>query len=78
MLTLGAGTVYEGLKSGGQVISTFGVVAPLVGLVVAFGSAVVAIRWMVTYLEHHSLAIFGWYRMGIATLTAGLVLTSVI
>ena len=78
LLTLGAGTVYEALKSGGEVIHTFGVVAPLVGMVVAFVSAVVAIRWMVTYLEHHSLAIFGWYRIGIAALTAGLVLTSVI
>ena len=78
LLTLGAGTIYEGLKNGGEVISTFGVLAPLVGLVVAFVSAVVAIRWMVTYLEHHSLAIFGWYRIGIAAVTAGLVLTSVI
>jgi len=38
-------------------------VAPAVGMVVAFLAAVVAIRWMVTYLERHSLAIFGWYRI---------------
>jgi undecaprenyl-diphosphatase len=78
LITLGAATVYEGLKSGGEVVSTFGLAAPLVGLAVAFVSAVVAVRWMVTYLERHSLAIFGWYRIGIAGLTAALVLTNVI
>ncbi len=78
LVTLGAATVYEGLKSGGEVVSTFGVVPPLVGMVVAFLAAVVAIRWMVSYLQHHSLSIFGWYRIGIAALTAGLVLTSLI
>jgi len=78
LVTLGAATAYEGLKSGGEVVSTFGVVAPLVGMVVAFLSAVVAIRWMVTYLQRHSLAIFGWYRIGIAALTAVLVVTTII
>ena len=78
LVTLGAATAYEGLKSGGEVVSTFGVLAPLVGMVVAFLSAVVAIRWMVTYLQRHSLAIFGWYRIGIAALTAALVITSII
>ena len=51
---------------------------PLIGVVVAFISAVVAVRWMVTYLQRHSLAIFGWYRLAVAALTLVLLATSVI
>ena len=41
----------------------------LVGLVVAFISAVIAIRWMVTWLEQRGFAVFGWYRLGIGAAT---------
>jgi undecaprenyl-diphosphatase len=72
LATLSAATAYEGLKNGSELIDTFGVGAPLLGLVVAFVAAVVAVRWMVAYLEHRGLAIFGWYRIaiGIVTLVA--------
>ena len=36
--------------------------------VVAFVSAVIAIRWMVTWLQQRSFAVFGWYRILIGTL----------
>jgi undecaprenyl-diphosphatase len=51
---------------------------PLIGLVVAFLAAVVSVRWMVTYLQRHTLAIFGWYRIGIAAVALVLVLTKAI
>ena len=66
LATLGAATAYEALRNGGELIDTFGWVNPLIGLVVAFVSAAVAVRWMVSYLQRHSLAIFGWYRLGVA------------
>ncbi len=34
-----------------------------VGLVTAFISALVVIRWFIRYLSAHSLAMFGWYRI---------------
>lgn len=78
LITLGAATVYEGAKSGGALIDTFGLVNPLIGFVAAFVSAAVAVKWMVTYLQRHSLSIFGWYRLGMAALAAVLVVTGVI
>jgi undecaprenyl-diphosphatase len=56
-------------------VDTFGWVDPLIGLVVAFVSAAVAIKWMVGYLQRHSLAIFGWYRLAVAALALVLLAT---
>ena len=74
-VTLSAATAYQMLKDGQAMIDAFGIAAPLIGLVSAFVAAVIAIRWMVHYLERHDLSIFGWYRLGVAALVAVLVLT---
>lgn len=78
LMTLGAATIYEGAKNGSKVIDAYGWVDPLVGLVVAFVSAVVAVRWMVSWLQTRSLAVFGWERLVAAAITIGLIATSVI
>jgi len=78
LLTVSAATAYGLLRHGNDLIDAYGVINPLIGVVVAFIAAVVAVRWMVTYLQRHSLAIFGWYRLGVAALTIGLLATSVI
>ena len=69
--TLTAATGYELLRHGNQVRDAFGLAAPAVGVVVAFVTAVAAVKWMIAYLNRHDLAIFGWYRIliGVATLT---------
>jgi undecaprenyl-diphosphatase len=77
-VTLSAATGYELLKHGGDVLDTFGVVNPVLGVVVAGVAAWVSVRWMVTYLQRHSMAGFGWYRLGVAGLTAVLLLAGVI
>jgi len=59
-------------------VSEFGLLSPVLGFVTAFVAAVIAVRWMVGYLQNHSLAIFGWYRLGVAALTAVLIFASVI
>lgn len=71
-VTLTAATVYSLLKDGGGLFDQFGYIDPLIGLISAFFFAVIAIKWMITYLESHSLAIFGWYRLGVATVAIGL------
>jgi undecaprenyl-diphosphatase len=78
LLTLGAATIYEGLKLGPEIVRTFGWISPVTGLVVAAAAAFVAVRWMVEYLRTRSLAIFGWYRIGIALLVAAFVLTGIL
>ena len=68
VLTLGAATAYSVVKDGSLMVDTFGLLTPLIGLVVAFVAAVISVRWMVTYLQRHSLAVFGWYRIVVAAI----------
>lgn len=74
-VTLGGATVFEMATEGSTMIDTFGWLDPVIGLVVAFVSAAVAITWMVAYLQRHSLAIFGWYRLAVAAVALVLVAT---
>lgn len=39
-----------------------------IGLVVAFLSAWLAIRFLIQFVAHHTLAVFGWYRLAVAVL----------
>ncbi|MBS1838710.1 MAG: undecaprenyl-diphosphate phosphatase, partial [Actinobacteria bacterium] len=76
--TLTAATVYKLAKDGGTVVENFGVVDPLIGVLFAFVSAVLAIRWLVTYLQRHDLTIFAWYRFAVAAIAIGLLAGGVI
>lgn len=40
-----------------------------VGTVVSWLSAWLAVKWMVSYLQKHSFAVFGWYRIAIGIVT---------
>jgi undecaprenyl-diphosphatase len=75
---LGGATLYETLSSGSEMLAAYGLATPLLGLAVAFGSAVAAMRWMISYLNRHGLGVFGWYRIAIAAVVAGFLLTGVI
>lgn len=78
LVTLSAATVYDAAGSGGVIVGQFGVASPVLGFVTAFVAAVIAVRWMVGYLQNHSLAIFGWYRLGIAGVTTVLIVAGVL
>jgi undecaprenyl-diphosphatase len=72
LLTLGTATVHELFINGGKIVALFGWWRPLAGLLVAAASAWVSMRWMVAYLQRHSFAVFGWYRIGVAALVTAL------
>ncbi len=74
LITLGAATAYELLKSGGDIADQFGIAQVALGLLIATLSAAFAVAWMVDYLERHSLAVFGWYRIALAVVVAGLMI----
>ncbi len=73
LATLSAATLYDLTKSGSTLVEDYGVVTPLFGTVVAFVTAFVAVRWLVATLRTRPLSIFGWYRIGVAFVTAGLI-----
>lgn len=70
LLTLSAATGFAAMNDGHLILSTFGLVVPLLGVLVAFLSALVAMRWMVERVNDRGLRVFGWYRvfLGVATL----------
>lgn len=68
LITLSAATVFAGLSDGQEMIDNFGYVTPVVGLIVAFVSAVAAVRWMVAWLNERGFEVFGWYRLAIGVL----------
>jgi len=66
VLTLSAATAYDTLKHGREMIEAFGPAPLAVGFVAAWISAVLAVKWMVGYLNRHGMDIFGWYRVALA------------
>jgi undecaprenyl-diphosphatase len=76
--TLSAATAFKLAKDGGNLVDQFGVINPLIGALFAFIAAVLAIRWLITYLERHDLSIFAWYRFAVAGITIALLAGGVI
>lgn len=70
LATLGAATAYDALKHGEMLLRTFDALPIAVGLLFAFVSAVISVKWMVAYLNRHGLAVFGYYRVALALATA--------
>jgi undecaprenyl-diphosphatase len=70
VMTLGAATLFDALKHGREMIEVFSVSSLSLGLITAFLSAVVSVKWMVAYLNRHGLEIFGYYRIAIAMVAA--------
>lgn len=68
--TLGGATLYKLYKNVSgpaeeNMFKVFSTPAIVVGLVVAFVSAFLAVRWLVGFLNKHGLSLFGWYRLGL-------------
>ncbi len=72
-VTLSAASVYKGLKSGSAMIQVFGWSHVLLGGVVAAVTAAICVRFLVHWLTRHGLAIFAWYRLGLAAALTALI-----
>lgn len=66
LITLGAATAHDAMKYGASMVSDIGWGPMIAGTLMAWASAVVAVKWMVGYLNKHSLSLFGWYRLAAA------------
>lgn len=74
LITLGAATVHDAYKYGGDMVASIGWESIIAGSAMAWFSSVIAVRWMVGYLNRHSLSLFGWYRIAAGAVMLGLIL----
>ena len=74
LATLTAATLLDLAKDGSTLISDYGWRTPLLGALVAFLTALAAVRWLVNYLRTRPLTIFGWYRIVAAFVVMALLL----
>lgn len=73
LATLSAATLYDLAKDGQTLLDEYGWRTPLLGGIIAFITAVIAVRWLVSFLRTRPLSIFGWYRIGVAAATTALI-----
>ena len=70
--TLGAACLYKGAKNmlgeGPNMFEVLGAVDLIVGVIVATIAAAFAVKWLVSYLNRHGVALFGWYRLALCAL----------
>ena len=78
LITLSAAAGFDAIKHGKLIVSTFGIVDPLIGGIAAFVSAIFAVKWMVNYLNQKGMNVFGYYRIAAALIISILLLTGVI
>lgn len=74
LATLTAASMFDLLRNGEELFDQFGYLAPALGLIAAFVTAIIAVKWIVGYLASHDLRIFGWYRLTIAAVGVVLLL----
>mgnify|MGYP002133410088 CR=1 FL=1 len=77
-VTLSAATALELAQNGSEMMDHFGILNPIIGIVVAGVAAFASVRWMITYLERHPLTIFGWYRIALGLGVGVLLVTQTI
>lgn len=73
VVTLGAATTLDALKDGQVMYAEYGLATMAVGFAAAWLAAVVAVKWMVAWLNRHGLEIFGYYRVALAVVVAALI-----
>lgn len=73
------GPAYDTLFGGTKLmIHQYGITPMLVGVIAAAVSAALAVKWLVSYLQGHGLAVFGWYRIALGVVVGGLLVAGVI
>ena len=66
LITLSAASAYKVLTDGAMLTQTLDIQPMLIGILVAFISAIYAIRFLVNCLTRYGLAPFAWYRIALS------------
>ncbi|MEO5713504.1 MAG: undecaprenyl-diphosphate phosphatase [Luteolibacter sp.] len=70
----GVDPAYNHLFGGTKLmIHEYGMLPMAVGFIAAAVFAALAVKWLVSYLQSHGLAAFGWYRIGIGLIIGSLI-----
>ena len=75
VVTLLAATGYEGLKYRHVLAHSYTGTSMGIGFVLAALTAAASVAWMVSYLNRHGLALFGYYRVALAAVVGALLLS---
>lgn len=78
LITLTAATFYDSVKHGKEMLASFGPLVLLAGLVAAWVSATIAVKWMVAFIQRRGFVVFGYYRVLLAFVVGTLILTGVL
>lgn len=78
LVTLTAATAHDAIRHGDIMLETYHALPLALGLLSALLAAALSVKWMVAYLNRHSLALFGYYRLILAPLVAALVFYRII
>ena len=80
--TLGAACLHDLVgnlrHADASMFQQLGTVPIVLGVAVATVSAVLAVRWLVSFLTRHGLAPFGWYRLALSAVLAVLILAGAV
>jgi undecaprenyl-diphosphatase len=71
--TMLAATTYDLYKNHAS-IDLAGASLILVGFLSAFATALLIVRWLLAYVQHHSYAVFAWYRIALGMFILGLLM----
>lgn len=66
LITLSAASAYKVLTDGAMLINTMDIQPMFIGVLIAFISAIYAIRFLVNCLTRYGLAPFAWYRIALS------------
>lgn len=78
LLTLTAATAKDVKEHGSLMLHTYGGVVLAAGFIAAWLAAIVAVKWMVGFLQKRGFVVFGYYRVALAWIVGALILSGVL
>tara|TARA_R100000027_G_scaffold42073_3_gene31429 strand:+ start:24325 stop:25299 length:975 start_codon:yes stop_codon:yes gene_type:complete len=73
LITLSAASGYKAVNEGQWMLQSLDLGPVVVGILVATVFAALSVKWLVSYLTRHGLAVFAWYRILLALAVVNLI-----
>lgn len=66
LITLSAASGYKMLTDGAFLLSGITIGPMITGILIAFVTSLIAVKWFVAFISQHGMALFAWYRIALA------------